>query len=87
MRVTLSKPSIENLREMSDQTFQELVARFAVAFADAFRPDKQINSIINAMDDARFLTPGYMNYITLGEAVSVDRTPLHVSTRVERRQN
>jgi hypothetical protein len=57
------------LRELSDQSFHELVVRFSVAFADALAPDNQAAAISRVLKEQGLLAPGTVQVVTLGSAV------------------
>lgn len=63
----------EALGRMDQKAFQEFVARFSAAFADALAPERRRAAIVQALDEQRFLMPGYIAFETLGGTVRVDR--------------
>lgn len=63
----------EALRELDQQSFNELVARFSTAFADALNPKNQASVITEGLKEQRYISPEYLSYLTLGGAASVRR--------------
>lgn len=63
----------EALRRMDQRTFQEFVARFSAAFAESLAPERRRAAIVQALEEQRFLVPGYIAFETLGGTVRVDR--------------
>lgn len=63
----------EALRELDQQSFDELVVRFSAAFADALNPQNQARLITEELKEQRYISPQYLRYRTLGGAASVQR--------------
>jgi hypothetical protein len=61
------------LREMDHREFERLLARFAVAFADALRPERQVDAILRAAEEARYVNPGRHAFLALEDALLPDR--------------
>jgi hypothetical protein len=60
------------LRQMHTKEFDETVARFAVALADALSPGEHARITTKHLADHRYLTAGHVAYRVLGATVSHD---------------
>jgi hypothetical protein len=61
------------LREMSDKQVKELVGRFSVALADAFRPDVREKAMEQFHDLLRIYSPGHIAVVSIQHAMEPDR--------------
>jgi hypothetical protein len=62
------------LLDLSDQDFEVLVGRFAVALGDALSPETQIRAITEQLGSSRFLGTGHIACRALSEALASNYT-------------
>jgi len=61
------------LARLDHREFDTLLARFALAFGDVLRPERQVPAILKAVEDARYLVAARVAYLTLTEAMQPHR--------------
>lgn len=61
------------LKELNEREFQELIARFTLAVAEALRPDFQSNAVLDTLEKHGFIAEGAIEYMAVTNAITTDR--------------